>query len=171
MSISWYNTFTFFGYEIIIPENTTYRKFCKGLYGINSIISPFEITGILSDFHNQLDSSDPEELVCFDEQSYLVIGFKPPNNLDELLKLSKELSDYVIDNPFLESLTYSVKPRFFSGIEWFETLDDESDDDYNDSSTEGEQGEGEGEEDEDKSEEDSMEEEDDESLGIQEYKK
>ena len=81
MSIAWYNTFTFFGYEIIIPENTTYRKFCKGLYGINSIITPFEITGILSDFHNQLDSSDKEELTCFDEQAYLVIGFKPSNNL------------------------------------------------------------------------------------------
>ena len=40
MSISWYNTFTFFGYEIIIPDNTTYRKFCKELYGINSIVEP-----------------------------------------------------------------------------------------------------------------------------------
>jgi hypothetical protein len=178
MSISWYNTFTFFGYEIIIPENTTYRKFCKELYGINSIVEPpFEITGILSDFHNQLDSSDTEELTQFDEQAYLVIGFKPQNDMEEMLRLSIQLSEYVIDNPLLEGINFSIKPRFFSGIDWFETLDDDSDNDDsdddsdNDDSDDDSDNEGEGEGEDDDSKEYSMEEEDDESLGIQEYKK
>lgn len=102
----------------------------------------------------------------FDEQAYLVIGFKPQNDMEETLSLSIQLSEYVIDNPLLEGINFSIKPRFFSGIDWFETLDDDSDNDdsdEDDSSNEGEGGESE--------KEDSMEEEDDESLGIQEYKK
>jgi hypothetical protein len=172
------NPLTFFGYKIKIPDDTTYHKFYKELYGINSIIEPpFNIMSILTYFDDRIqwrDSTDYEQFV------HLVIGFKPPNDINELVELSKQLADYIIDNPLLEGLDIDNKTQFFSGINWevddsaYDDSDTSSDDDSDsDSDDEDITSSEEGESisiDEIEGEVEELDEVDLEALGIQEYK-
>jgi hypothetical protein len=160
----WYYTVSFFGYEITIPDDTTYRKFCRELYGYEGCLQPpFEITGIISEFNSLLDASS------LNDKAKIVIGFKPSNDINETLELSKQLAEYIVDNPIFEGLIFSDKPQFFSGIDWYSNIE-MYDDDTSDTSDESEA--------EDESEEDTFGEEmseetsedDDKSIGIQEYK-
>jgi hypothetical protein len=174
------NPLTFFGYKIKLPDDTTYHKFYKELYGINSIIEPpFNIMSILTYFDDRIqwrDSTDYEPFV------HLVIGFKPPNDINELVELSKQLAEYIVDNPLLEGLEIEKKTQFFSGINW-EVDDSAYDESDSDTSSDDSDEDDEEEEDITSSEEgesidideiegevEELDEVDLEALGIQEYK-
>ena len=75
MALEWYRTFSFFGYEIKVPHETTYRKFVSEIDGLNGIVKePFCITGILPEFHNRLDGADETELKYLDDRAHIIIG-------------------------------------------------------------------------------------------------
>ncbi len=146
MGADWYSCFSFFGYEIKVPENSTYAKLFNKLAGLNSVLEePFRIMGILSEFHSRMEGGDDSEM---DESADLVIGFYPTNDFKIMDELSNKLSEYIIDNPLLQGLTFSENSTFYSGIEWTNHITYESDDAEDD-------------EDEDEDEDDEDEDEDD----------
>jgi hypothetical protein len=145
MGADWYSCFSFFGYEIKVPEGTTYRKFVNKLFGIESILEkPFSIMGLLSEFHSRMEYASDNELQELDESAYLIIGFYPTNDFKEMATLAEKLSEYITDNPILEGLTIEKKAEFYSGIDWFSHIEceddsdsdtDDDDDDDSDSDT------------------------------------
>ena len=61
MDTDWYTCLTFYGYEIKVPEDITYRKFVNTLMEINEFLQePFKITGILSQFHSRIEYASDE---------------------------------------------------------------------------------------------------------------
>ena len=139
MGADWYSCLSFFGYEIKVPEDTTYRKFVNKLFGIESILEkPFSIMGLLSEFHSRMEGMTSYELSEMDENAYLILGFFPTNDFTEMAELAKKLAEYITDNPILTGLTFDEKPKLYSGIDWYsnveveEESDDEDDDDDED---------------------------------------
>jgi hypothetical protein len=133
MGADWYNCFSFFGYQIEVPDDTTYRKLVRKIYGLNGILpEPFTIMGILSRFHSRMEGMDAYELSQMDKDACLIIGFYLTDNLTNMVELSVKLSDYVIDNPILEGLTLSKSGNLYSGIDWFSNIDEGDDDDDDD---------------------------------------
>lgn len=129
MGADWYSTLIYFGYAISIPRHKSYRKFVGKLYGLNGIIQkPFEITGVLSDFHSRMEYASSQELAELDDSAQILIGFTPPSDIDEFVKLANDLKEFVSDNSILEGLDIETKPQFFSGIDWFDSIDIEEDD-------------------------------------------
>ena len=135
MGADWYNAFSFFGYEITVPSDTTYPKFVNRLFGPSSILEePFTITGILTEFHSRMDETSDAELALLNERAHIVIGFYPVNDLSKMAELGRSLAEYIVDNPLLNGLEIAKTPRFYAGIEWFvdiyeETSDDSDEDD------------------------------------------
>ena len=134
MGADWYSCISFFGYIIKVPDNVSYRKFVKKLFGLDSIIEkPFKITGMLQEFHSRMEYASESEIKEMDDYAILILGFNPPSDITELSELAKKLSEFVIDNPILNGLTLSEKPNFFAGIDWFDNIDIHEDtDDYDD---------------------------------------
>ena len=165
MGADWYYCFTLFGYEIKLPSGITYPKFVNELMKINEFLQePFKITGILSSFHSRMEGSSFEELSELDDGAIIIIGFKPPSNLEYLTHLINELKDYVTDNHYLMGLEISETPEFYSGIKWFERYYDyESSDEEDDEDDEDDDDEEDEEDEEDKENDD--EEEDDNDDG------
>jgi hypothetical protein len=124
-----YSSFTFYGYKIIVPDDTTYRQFINRLFGLNSILEePFRITGVLSKFKSALEDLSDDELIELDKNAHLIIGFIPSDNLTELVEKSTELGEFITNNPILDGLEFSTNPGFFSGIDWFDNIIDIDDD-------------------------------------------
>ena len=124
----WYVTRVVYGYEIKVPDDTTYRSFVRKLDGLNSILKePFYITGILNRFYSNLEYSTTEELRETDKKAKIVLGFDPDTKMAERIA---ELAEYIVDNPILVGLDISQTAEFYSGIDWFcDILDEESDSD------------------------------------------
>jgi hypothetical protein len=130
MGADWYNCFAFFGYKIQVPKGTTYRKFVKELWGPCGIVKdPFMITALLPEFHSRMEGADSDELSSLDDIANIVIGFHPKADLNKMVELNRDLSEYIKDNPIFEGITISSTPDFYSGINWFDCIDDDSDDD------------------------------------------
>lgn len=140
MGADWYNTFSFFGYEIKVPSDTTYSKFVNRLFGPSSILEePFTITGILTEFHSRMEGASDVELAQLNDYAHIVIGFYTVNDLVKMVELGRSLAEYIVDNPILKGLEIAETPRFYAGIEWFvntyeEDSDNDSDNDSDDDS-------------------------------------
>ena len=134
MGADWYNAFSFFGYEITVPSDTTYPKFVNRLFGPSSILEePFVITGILTEFHSRMDETSDAELALLNEHAHIVIGFYPVNDLAKMAELGRSLAEYIVDNPLLNGLEIAKTPRFYAGIEWFVDIYEETSDDSDNS--------------------------------------
>jgi hypothetical protein len=156
MGADWYNAFSFFGYEITVPSDTTYPKFVNRLFGPSSILEePFTITGILTEFHSRMDETSDAELAQLNEHAHIVIGFYPVNDLAKMVKLGHSLTEYIVDNPILKGLEIAKTPRFYAGIEWFVDIYEETSDD-SDNSDEDDDDDGDDCEDDDTSDEDEL---------------
>jgi hypothetical protein len=168
MGADWYFCFAFFGYKIQVPEGTTYRKFVKQMWGLAELVNvPFIITSLLPQFHSRMEGMDSDELSSLDDSANIVIGFYPSTDLDNMVELKRELFEYITDNPIFKGIDINSTPDFYSGINWFDTVDADSDDD-----SEYEPGESDEEEsdEEESDEEESDEEESDEEKTIKESK-
>jgi hypothetical protein len=163
MNSDWHHPFTFFGYEIQVPNDMTYRKFIHILFDIESIIdSPFKITGILSEFHNRIDDIDEYERDVLDDLASVVIGFYPVNDLNKMVEMHKQLTEYITDNPVLVGLDITKCAKFYCGIDWFYRFDGESDeDDESDESDEDDESDESDEDDDESDESDESDEEED----------
>lgn len=170
MGADWYYCFAFFGYKIQVPEGTTYRKFVKQLWGLSELVNvPFIITALLPEFHSRMEGADSDELSSLDDIADIVIGFYPKADLNKMVELNRDLSEYITDNPIFEGITISSTPDFYSGINWFDTIDAESDDDSEYEPEESDEDEDD-EEETDEEETDEEEEESDEEKTIKESK-
>ncbi len=128
MALEWHKASTFFGYEIKVPNDTTYRKFVNEIDGLNGILKqPFIITGILPEFHNRMEGAADTEMKLLDERAHIIIGFHSVDNLTKMAELGQDLSEYVIDNPILDGLDLSETPKFYAGIDWFNNIYDSED--------------------------------------------
>lgn len=106
-----YHTTVFYGYNVQIPTGYTYKNFITFVDGLNGILSePFRFTGLLNDF----DTSG----VSYDNAK-IVLGFEPGCDLEEVLSLSKELKEFVEDNPLLDGIQIDNVAKFYSGVDWF----------------------------------------------------
>jgi hypothetical protein len=132
MGADWYYCFSFFGYNIQVPQGITYRKFVKKLCGPGSIVKePFMITALLPEFHSRMEGAD--ELSYLDHCANIVIGFYPSGDLNKMVELNKDLSEYITDNPLFEGITISSTPEFYSGINWFDNVVDYESDESDES--------------------------------------
>jgi len=159
MGADHYTTFTFFGYIIQIPTDTTYRKYGGKLYGLNGVIGDsFEITGMLSEFHSRMEGASYEEIKELDDDAQLIIGFCPSADLTILVDKAAQLSEYITDNPIFEGIKFSEKPKFISGIDWFQDIesyeDEDEDNDDDDDDEDDDDDDDDDEEDKDTSDED-----------------
>jgi len=117
MGADWYFTEIIFGYKIKVPTTETYRKFMKKLKELEeNIPPPFKIMGILANFHNRMQLE--YEMCEMDSEVDIVLGFIPPNNLDELGKISNDLKKFTLDNSIFKGIEISESPQFFCGIDW-----------------------------------------------------
>jgi hypothetical protein len=81
-----------------------------------------------------MEGINNKELEYLDNAASIIIGFSP-NNIEfhKIIKLQKELFEYITDNPIFTGLEISTKFKFYSGINWFDNYCNESDtDDSND---------------------------------------
>ena len=103
-----------YGYEITIPL-TSVSSFIYDMHDINDIMEkPFQIQCIRSFISNQLQ---------------LIIGFVPNDDLSDIYTISKRLHSFINDNPMFDDLDISVRPSFYSGLEWMPDSDDEEEED------------------------------------------
>lgn len=158
MGADWYNAFSFFGYEITVPSDTTYPKFVNRLFGPSSILEePFTITGILTEFHSRMDETSDAELAQLNEHAHIVIGFYPVNDLAKMAELGRSLAEYIVDYPLLNGLEIAETPRFYAGIEWFVDIYEENSDSDSDTDDDGDDDDGDDDgEDDDTSDEDEL---------------
>jgi hypothetical protein len=156
MAADLHNTITFYGYKIILPVGYNYREYIETLYGLNSILdADFQIGGILSSFHTCMENASYDELECFDDNAVIIIGFHPNDNLETTLKMGVKLAEYIVDNPILEGIEISIEAKFYSGIDWFNTIINSDDMDDSDDTDDTDDTDGtDDEEDEDDSNED-----------------
>ena len=125
----WHDIKTFYGYKVMIPDEYKYKEFINILDGLNNIVEdPFQFTAILSAFYMDISLHEP---ILLDRSSNVLIGFYV-NDVKHIVDKSKELAEYVIDNPILEGIDISVKPKFYSGIDWFHTIIEDEDEDEDD---------------------------------------
>jgi hypothetical protein len=136
MGADWYTCLTYYGYSIKVPDGINYRKFVNDLMKINEFLQePYKITGILQSFHSRMEYASDSELADMDDYATIIIGFKPPSDLEYLTHSINELKEYVTDNHYFMGLEIAETAAFYSGIEWFDkyyeyvSSDDESEED------------------------------------------
>ena len=127
-----YTSETMYGYEIFVPNGMTYNKFACKMHDINEAIKKrskgyFHITSLLECvLLDRCGDADPEDN---DDRSTLLIGFQPDGDLALTTKFAKRLQKFIADSPELKDLQLSDKPRFHSGVNWFDRAYVEFDDD------------------------------------------
>lgn len=139
MSCEWYTSVVYYGMTIDVPGGENYRRFVSNAYKIQPFIDePFRIVSLLPKFHSRMEGDECEEL---DDTAVLLIGFVPPNDLEETDRLGAKLDMYVRDNPVLEGYDVVGCGQFFSGILWDELrwgeIEDEEEEDEDEESEEG----------------------------------
>ena len=131
-----YTCLTFYGYEIEVPKNISYKKFVdKLLLPSARLRMPFTITGLLPEVLGKMEFLSKDDLLWFDDDVNVLIGFTPDDDLNKTLELANELSKIITDNRIVEGLKISKTPKFYSGVEWFDRYigsDNEDDDDEED---------------------------------------
>jgi hypothetical protein len=148
----------FYGHRVKVPDGESYKRFLAEVGGLNGVVpEPFHFTGILPSFHSRMECASEDELRELDAGAEVIFGFPVSGDAGRVLKLSKELMEYVEGNPILEGMELS-EARFFSGILWFREGDD--DDDEESESESEDESEDDDEESEDEDEEEESEEED-----------
>jgi len=123
----WHHIKTFYGYEVSIPEDYTYKEFINILDELNDILKePFQFKSLISGFYMDITLNEPS---INNSASNIIIGFYV-NDIENIIDLSKELAEY-IDNPLMEGIEISKNARFYSGIDSFnvDDVDDDVDDD------------------------------------------
>ena len=135
MGADWYVIRTLYGCPFDISSYPSYRSIVQTLYQLQPFVAPpFQIMGILSEFHSRMEFDEADNLYL-DRFASIVIGFVPDADLERTVRLAKELSEYVIDNPVFEGFDIATVPRFVSGIEWYpEDIDSSDASDASDSS-------------------------------------
>jgi len=127
----WHHINTFYGYEVSIPEDYTYKEFINTLDEFNDILKePFQFKSLISGFYMDVTLDEP---YIINNNSNIIIGFYV-SDIENILELSKELAEY-IENPIMGGFEISKKARFYSGIDLFhveEGEDDEEDEDDDD---------------------------------------
>ena len=159
MGADWYEPFTIYGCEFVIPPDANYRKFVNKAYDLQSfVMEPFEIRGVLESFHSRMegDIDDNREL---DEMATVVIGFEPTINLEKMIELRDKLLVYIKDNVVFEGFDIVRNPKFYCGIEWHPGVDDNDDSDEDSEDDEEEEQESEDNQDQEDEEEEDEEEE------------
>lgn len=152
----WHHINTFYGYEVSIPEDYTYKEFINILDEFNDILKePFQFKSLISGFYMDVTLDEP---YIINNNSNIIIGFYV-SDIENVLELTKELAEYV-DNPVMEGIEISKNARFYSGIDLFRM--DEEDEDEEDDDDEEDEDDDEDEEDEDNEDEDGDGDEDDE---------
>ena len=121
----WHNINTFYGYKVSIPEGYTYKEFISILDELNDILQdPFQFKSLICGFYMDVTLHEP---CIINNTSNIIIGFYV-NDIENIIDLCKELAEYV-DNPLMEGIEISKNARFYSGLDSFNTEDD---DDYED---------------------------------------
>ena len=154
----WHHIDTFYGYEVSIPEDYTYKEFINTLDEFNDILKePFQFKSLISGFYMDVTLDEP---YIMNNNSNIIIGFYV-SDIENILDLSKELAEYV-DNPIMQGIEISKKARFYSGIDLFRMDEDEDeDDDEDDDEDEDEDEDDDDDEDEDDDEDDEDDDDDD----------
>lgn len=124
MGADWYTCVSYYGYEIKIPLNKSYRQVIKMLKEF-CIPMPFMFNGILSEFHSRMEGSSLCQRISLDNNAQLFLGFKVPNDLNTLLQLQNDLDEFIKQNPILNDIEFKEESTFFSGIEWYDDVEDE----------------------------------------------
>jgi len=128
MGADWYVIRTLYAYTFDISSYPSYRSIVSTLYQLQPFVAtPFQIMGILSEFHSRMEFDETDNLYL-DRFASVVIGFVPDADLERSSALAKELSEYIVDNPVFQGFDISVAPRFFSGIEWYHEQEEDSED-------------------------------------------
>jgi hypothetical protein len=113
MDTDWYCTSSMYGYAFQIPEDTTYGDFLEFVFRLHKLEPPFEIVGLLSVFHSQMQGEDNDEL---DRDAKIVLGFSPQDDLDETAGLILKLKKNIL--PLFKDYEMLPGPKFYTGIEW-----------------------------------------------------
>lgn len=128
MGADWYVIRTLYGYAFDLSSYPSYRALVRLLYQLQPFVaSPFQIIGILSEFHSRMEFDETDN-VYLDRFASVLVGFVPDVDLERTATLAKELSEYIVDNPIFEGFDIVMTPRFFSGIEWYPNEIEESED-------------------------------------------
>ena len=128
MGADWYVIRTLYGYAFDLSSYPSYRAIVSTLYQLQSFVAtPFQIMGILSEFHSRMEFDETDNLYL-DRFASVVVGFVPDADLERTGALAKELSEYLADNPVFQGFDIGAVPRFFSGIEWYHEEGEESED-------------------------------------------
>ena len=142
MGADWYFIQGFYGYEICVPNDSSFKETVQLLADLSNIIDEsFVIVAVLSEFYSRVDDMDVEELKEMYEHSSFIIGFRTINELNKIVENANALKEYITDNPIFTGIEFVENPGFFCGLEVFGSLydmfyddDDNSDEDEDNNS-------------------------------------
>ena len=142
MGADWYFIQGFYGYEICVPNDSSFKETVQLLADLSNIIDQsFVIVAVLSEFYSRVDDMDVEELKEMYEHSSFIIGFRTINELNKIVENANALKEYITDNPIFTGIEFVENPGFFCGLEVFGSLydmfyddDDNSDEDEDNNS-------------------------------------
>jgi hypothetical protein len=113
MGANWYNAITVYGYSY---NGSDIKKASKNLYfPPNCPITGF---GLLKMFNDRIGMIDEKEL---DEEASLVVGFIPSDDLNETLRMGKDLEEFMKTIPNRNE--FKSVPRFHTGLSWERAFD------------------------------------------------
>jgi hypothetical protein len=134
MGADWYFIQGFYGYEICVPNDSSFKETVQLLADLSNIIDEsFVIVAVLSEFYSRVDDMDVEELKEMYEHSSFIIGFRTINELNKMVENTNALKEYITDNPIFTGIEFVENPGFFCGLEVFGSLYDMFYDDDNNS--------------------------------------
>lgn len=139
MGADWYFIQGFYGYEISVPNDSSFKETVQLLADLSNIIDEsFVIVAVLSEFYSRVDDMDVEELKEMYEHSSFIIGFRTINELNKMVENANALKEYITDNPIFTGIEFVENPGFFCGLEVFGSLYDmfydDDNSDYDDNS-------------------------------------
>ena len=115
MGADWYSPFILFGSAISIPSGKTFASFLYKLLSL-SLEKPFQIRGMLSQFHSRMEGMSEEDYESMSESAEIVIGFMPSNDMMVNCDRIATLKELMSSAP-LNKYSFSV-PTFRTGISW-----------------------------------------------------
>jgi hypothetical protein len=59
----------------------------------------------------------------------LILGFRPKNDLSDIYTISTNLRSYINESPIFNDIEISLRPGFYSGVEWVPDSDNSDEED------------------------------------------
>ena len=107
-----FKNITVFGYQITIPNDLMHSEYFSGL--IKEDLPKHDSIKIIE----LLTSSAVPDMIHYIDRddTIIVVGFKPPNDINVLPQYVKELDNYVNTN--LSFVKLKETPEFYTGFDW-----------------------------------------------------